>query len=256
MNEPSQQFIATSMTLLVVSILATTLVVMVPTWKRFAIYYKTTSDESWRTITNLSILFVFFPGMVLLATFVSLWVSNDQWYDVFREIYFLMFVMVVLAFLLPSVMYLVFRAILQRLRTAHAIFVRRQRTRGSSSGFHFLSVMLNYSCTLLRLLWRGFQQKPSKRKRSANLRIAGAAGTVSALVCFVFTILISLSIVIGAIPIAIDVAIEGRPHQEDSEFARAMIMALPYTLASGLGCLGFSYVVELRKGEQAADHPA
>ena len=61
MNEHSAQTVAANMTLIVVTLLAATLIVVVPTWKRFLFFLEHTPAESRRTALQFSAVLIGLP---------------------------------------------------------------------------------------------------------------------------------------------------------------------------------------------------
>ena len=80
MDNDSVRTIASDMTLVTVSLLATTLLVMVPTWKRFQDVWSQTTAESRRAILRGSILPIVLPLIVLMSALVSVMIYPRTWY--------------------------------------------------------------------------------------------------------------------------------------------------------------------------------
>lgn len=239
MSVHSAQTIAANMTLIVVAILAATLIVMVPTWKRLMGYWNHTPPKPWRRIMLGSSFLVGPPMLLVLAGIISLWISTDTWYYEFRYVLILM----LLALSLPIYFYVVPRWLLRELSYTKAMSTRAYRFGCAPS----LGPVGIYFYVLFRRLWRGLRRRGgASRKERPDL--AQEIGTLSALGCFAQTIVLSLAITMAAIPSAIGVDIGGQPREENFEFARAMILVMPILLACGLGCLGHSYFEELRQG--------
>lgn len=200
------QTISTNITLIVVALLATTLVVLVPTWNRFMTYRKQTPAESFRRgVIAPSGILVGIPLLFIAAVNFSLLISVETWYYELPYIWLLMLA----ALTVPSCLYLLFQWI-----------------------------------------WRVIRRNPG-RTESKQPDFTKEIGTASALGCFCITTLLALFITIAAVPVAIGVSIGGQSQQDDFEFARALFICIPLTLASGISCLGFSYIAELR--EQRTD---
>ena len=237
MSVHSAQTIAANMTLIVVALLAVTLIVIVPTWKRFLAYWNETPPKPWRRIFLGSILLVGWPVLFLFAALISLWISTDTWYLEFRYVLILM----LLALSLPIYFYIIPRWLFREL----------SRTKNISARLHNVGHVLSlgfggiYFSVLFRRLWRGLRHPKSSSRRRPD--ISKEIGTLAALACFLETIVLTLAITMAAVPIAIGVDIGGQPQEENFEFARAMIIVMPITLACGLGCLALSYFEEFRQ---------
>ena len=243
MNEHSAQTIATDMTLVVVALLATTLIVVVPTWKRFETYWKETPIESWRRIIIASAICVGLSVLLIVAGYVSLLISVDTWYYAMPDVVLL----IALVLTIPVYFYVLPRWLLRELLRTHSIVVRARRIGANSTPGRWTATVPNYFYVIARRSWRGLRH--FKKSGKSQPDISKEVGTVSALGCFVITIYLTLFIAMASIPIAVGVNIEGQPQQDDFEYSRAMIVAMPYTLASGLMWLGFSYYQELRQGK-------
>ena len=236
MSVNSAQTIAANMTLIVVAILAATLIVMVPTWKRFLVYWNQTPPKPWRRIMLGSGFLMAPPVLLIVAAIISLWISNDTWHYEFRYVVILM----LLALSLPVYFYVIPRWLLRELRYTKTMSTRAYRV-GSAPSLGSVGI---YFFVLFRRSWRGLGHRgdfKSKYGRDLSKEI----GTLAALGCFIETIVLSLAITMTAIPIAIGVDLGGQPQEENFEFARAMIVVMPITFACGLGCLGLSYFAEL-----------
>ena len=243
MNEHSAQTIATDMTLVVVALLATTLIAVVPTWKRFEAYWNETPIESWRRIITASAICVGLSVLLIVAGYISLLISVDRWFYVLPDVVLL----IALVLTIPFYFYVIPRWILRELRRAYSIVERARRIGATSTSGHWIATAPNYFYAIARRSWRGLRH--FKKRGKSQPDISKEVGTVSALGCFVITIFLTLFIAMASIPIAVGVNIGGQPQQDDFEFSRAMIVAMPYTLASGLVWLGFSYFQELRQGK-------
>ena len=140
------QTIAANMTLIVVAILAATLIVVVPTWKRFLAYWSHTPPKPWRKIMSGSGFLMVPPMLFVAAGIVSLWISTDTWYYEFRYVLILM----ILALLLPIYFYLIPRWLLRELRYTKAMSTRAHKFGCPPS----LGSMGTYIFVLFRRLWR------------------------------------------------------------------------------------------------------
>ena len=243
MNEHSAQTIATDMTLVVVALLAATLIVMVPTWKRFEAYWKETPIESWRRVIIASGFCVGLSVLNIVAGYVSLLISLDTWYYHLPDV----FLLIVLVLTIPVYFFVIPRWVLQELWRAYSIAARARTNGATSTSGRWVAIMLIFFYTVVRRSWSGLRHFKWRRKSQPN--ISKEVGTVSALGCFVITISLTLFIAMASIPIAVGVNIGGQPQQDDFEYSRAMIVAMPYTLASGLVWLGFSFFEELRQSK-------
>ena len=240
MNEHSAQTVATNMTLMVVTLLAATLIVVVPAWKRFLNFLDHTPSESRRAILQFSAVLIGPPVLSALAAYFSLLVSSEFWFYYLPDV----FVLMVLALSLPVFLFLIPRWLLRELRLTMLISMRSCRIGGTSLLGRFLITM--FLLTLGRRVWRGIRHIKTARK--GNQRDPSKeAGAVGALGCFVLTILLGLFVAMAAIKVAIGVNIGGQSQQEDFEFARAMIISMLTTFSYGLACLGISYYAELRE---------
>ena len=199
MNAQSAQIIALNITLIAVSLLATTLIVLVPTWKRFSDCWSRASIESRRTIFKGSIVPVMIPLVLVMSGLISLLISTEAWHLAMPNVAFL----VILSLILPAGLYMI------------------------------------YTITWKKL--RGTKDVTKKGQPDLSKEI----GVASALVCFLFTIFLTSTIAISAIPLAVDVAIGGYPQEDDFEYARAMIITTPFMIYAGLIFLGASYWAEL-----------
>ena len=248
MNEHSAQTIATDMTLVVVALLATTLIVVVPTWKRFKTYWKDTPIESWRRTIIASGICVGLSVLLIVGGCVSLLISVDTWYYEMPDVVLL----IALVLTIPVYFYVIPRWMWRELRRTHLIIVRAREATSTSVSGSWIATAPIYPYMIVRRTWRGLRHF-RKRPRKDQPDISKEVGTVSALGCFVITIFLTLFIAMASIPIAVGVNIGGQPQQDDFEFSRAMIVAMPYTLASGLMWLGFSYFQELRQGKPVSE---
>ena len=227
------------MALIVVAILATTLIVVVPTWKRFQGYWNHTPTKSWRSIMLGSSFLVGAPVLLFFAALISVWIATDTWYYEFRYVLLLM----LLALSLPIYFYIIPRWILRELSHTATTLRRAHRIgRTSTLGFG-----ITYVYILFRRSWRALRH-PGGVRSKGRPNLTKEIGTVSALGCFIQTIVLNLLVTMAAIPIAIGVDLGGQPQQENFEFARAMMVVMPTTFACGLGCLALSYFEELRQG--------
>ena len=227
------------MTLIVVAILAATLIVLVPTWKRFLGYWNQEPPKPWRRIMLGSGFLVAPPMLLLLAGLISLWISTDTWHYEFRYVV----ILIILALSLPVYFYIIPRWLLRELSYVRSVSVRAS---GFASAQPFGSVGI-YFFVLLRRSWRGLRHQRGAKNRN-TLDLSEETGVLAALACFLETIFLSLLIVMAAVPIAIGVDLGGQPPEENFEFARAMMIVMPTVFACGLGCLGFSYFAELERG--------
>ena len=238
MNVHPAQTIAANMTLIVVTILAATLIVMVPTWKRFLVYWNHTSPKPWRRIMLGSGILVAPPMLLLLAGLISLWISTDTWHYEFRYVV----ILIILALSLPVYFYLIPRWLLRELSYVRSVSARAS---GFGSAQPFGSVGI-YFFVLFRRSWRGLRHRGGAKNRNTP-NLSKEIGVLAALACFLETVLLALLIVMAAIPIAIGVDLGGQPPEEGFEFARAMMIVMPAVFACGLGCLGLSYFAELER---------
>ena len=101
MNEPSTSIIATNITLVTVSLLATSLVVVYPTWKRFRRFWMRASKDSLKTVLNVCVVSVGLPAVIVASGMVSLAMSPTQWHLEWPYVT----VLVLLALTLPVVLY-------------------------------------------------------------------------------------------------------------------------------------------------------
>ena len=233
------QTIAADMTLIVVAILAATLIVIVPTWKRFIGYWNDKSPRPWRRIMLGSSFLAAPPVLLILAGLVSLWISTDTWHYKFRYVVILM----ILGLSLPVYFYVIPRWFFREMIYTWAISAKAYRF---GSALPFGSVRI-YIFVLFRRSWRGLRRRGGSKNRNAP-NLSKEIGALAALACFVETILLTLVIAMAAIPIAIGVDLGGQPPEENFEFARAMMIVMPTVFVCGLGCLGFSYFAELERG--------
>ena len=227
------------MTLIVVALLAATLIVMVPTWKRFLDYWSYSPPKPWRDIMSASGTLMLLPVLLVMAGIVSLWISTDTWYYEFR--YILIFMM--LALTLPIYFYVFPRWLCRQVRHTNAISKRAHKLGRAAP----LSSVGTWVLLLSRRSWRGLRRRRGARTRHQP-DLAKETGTLAALGCFIETIVLCLSITMAAVPVAIGVDLGGQLQEENFEFARAMIVVMPNVFACGLGCLGLSYFAELEQG--------
>ena len=227
------------MTLIVVAILAATLIVMAPTWKRFLGYWNHTPPMPWRRIILGSGFLMVPPVVLIFAAIISLWISTETWHYEFRYVVILMF----LALSLPVYLYVIPRWLLRELRYTKTMSTRAYRFGSPKS----LGPVGTYFFVLFRRSWRGLRH-PRGVKSKDRRDLSKEIGTLAALGCFGETIVLSLAITMTAVPIAIGIDLGGQPQEENFEFARAMIVVMPITFACGLGCLGLSYFAELGRG--------
>ena len=80
MTDQSVQLIASHITLLSVSLLATALIVLFPTWRRFQKLWTQAPIECKRLIVRGSLVPVGIPVVVLMAALISLWAYPKTWY--------------------------------------------------------------------------------------------------------------------------------------------------------------------------------
>ena len=227
------------MTLIVVTILAATLIVMVPTWNRFLRYWNHVPPKPWRRIMLGSGFLVAPPLLLIFAGIISLWISTDTWHYEFRYVVILM----ILALSLPVYFYVIPRWFFRELSYTKTMSARAHRL-GSAPPFGSIGI---YFFVLSHRSWRGIRRRGgAKNRRGPDL--SREIGALAALGCFVGTMFLALLITMAAIPIAIGVDLGGQPPEENFEFARAMMIVMPTVFASGLGCLGLSYFAELEQG--------
>lgn len=242
MNEHSAQTVAANMTLIVVTLLAATLIVVVPTWKRFLSFLEETPVEARRVSFRISAVFVGPPLVAILAGYFSLLISPDAWFHYVPDVFILM----VFALTLPIILYVFPRWVVSELRSATSISDRARRL-GIFSSTRRLMVT-TFLLILGRRLWHGVRRR--KQPGKDQMDPSKGAGAIGALGCFILTIVLGLFVAMAAIQVAIGVNIGGQSQREDFEFARAMIIAMPTTFAYGLACLGISYSVDLRRDSQ------
>ena len=230
------QTIAANMTLIVVAILAATLIVMVPTWRRFLDYWSQSPPKPWRRIMSGSGLLMLPSVLLIAAGIVSVWISVDTWYYEFRYVLILM----MLALALPIYFYVIPRWLLREFR-----YTKTMSKRAHSFGCVTpLGSVGTFIFVLFRRSRRGLGRRGgAKMRRQPDL--SKEIGTLAALGCFAETIFLCLLITMAAIPVATGVDLGGQPQEENFEFARAMIVVMPSIFACGLGCLALSYFGEL-----------
>ena len=241
MSVHSTQTIAANMTLIVVALLAATLIVMVPTWRRFLDYWSHSPPKPWRKIMSGSGFLMLPPVLLIVAGIISLWISTDTWYYEFRYVLILM----MLTLSLPIYFYVLPRWLLRELLYTKTMSKRAHKS-GCVAPFGLVGmcifVLIRRSrCGLGR---RGVARTRTRRQPDFSKEI----GTLAAMGCLAETILLSLAITMAAIPVAIGVDLGGQRQEENFEFARAMIVVMPSTFACGLGYLGLSYFAELGQG--------
>lgn len=232
------------MTLIVVALLAAALIIVIPTWKRFLTYLELTPAESWRLVMISSAFCVGPPVLIIVASWISLMIASETWYYRYPDVLILM----MLALTLPVYFYIIPRGIFRELRNAKVMTTRIRRT-GKSLGMRQFVITI-YVSILARRTWNVIRWK-KKRKVKKQPDLSKEVGAISALICFLLTIWLSLFVIIAAIQVAVGVNIGGASQRDDFEFARAMIIAMPITFACGIGYLGLSYSVEL--SEKMAD---
>ena len=169
------QTIAANMTLIVVTILAATLIVMVPTWKRFLDYWNQTPPKPWRRIMLGSGFLVAPPMLLLLAGLISLWISTDTWHYEFRYVV----ILIILALSLPVYFYLIPRWLLRELSYIRSVSARAS---GSGRAPPFGSVGI-YFFVLFRRSWRGLRH-PGGAKNRNTPNLSKEIGVLAALACF------------------------------------------------------------------------
>ena len=239
MSAESAQTIAANMILIVVAILAATLIVMVPTWKRFLCYWNHRPPKPWRRIMLGSAFLVAPPVLLIFAGIISLWISTDTWHYEFRYVVILM----TLALSLPVYFYVIPRWLFRQLSYTKTMSARAYRV-GSAPPFGSVGI---YFFVLFHRSWRGIRRRGGAKNRHSP-DLSREIGALAALGCFVQTIVLTLLITMAAIPVAIGVDLGGQPPEENFEFARAMMIVMPIVFASGLGYLALSYFAELDKG--------
>ena len=195
-----QQIIATNITLIAVALLATSLIVIVPTWKRFNTHRVHTPAEAWNKALKIIGMMLLLPIMLIASAMLSQWISLETWYYEWPD--FIVLMMIVLT--LPVFFY--------------------------ATG---------------RWIWRRFRGI-KKDKGKIEPEIPMVVGNLSALWCFVISIILIFFTFMATIPISVDIKVGGHPQQDDFEFGRAMILIIPTVLGRGLMWLAFSFVVESR----------
>ena len=130
MSVHSAQIIAANMTLIVVTILAATLIVMVPTLNRFLRYWNHVPPKPWRRIMLGSGFLVAPPLLLIFAGIISLWISTDTWHYEFRYVVILM----ILALSLPVNFYVIPRWFFRELSYTKTMSARAYRL-GSAPPF-------------------------------------------------------------------------------------------------------------------------
>ena len=238
MSVHTTQTIAANMTLIVVALLAATLIVMVPTWRRFLDYWSQSPPKPWRSIMSGSGLLMLPTVLLLAAGTISVWISADTWYYEFRYVLILM----MLALSLPIYFYVIPRWLLREVR-----YTKTMTKRAHSFGCVApLGSIGTFIFALFRRSRRGLGRRgDAKMRRQPDL--SKEIGTLAALGCFAETIFLCLLVTMAAIPVAIGVGLGGQTQEENFEYARAMIVVMPTIFACGLGCLGLSYLEELRQ---------
>ena len=213
----SAQTISANMTLIVVTLLAATLIVVVPTWKRFLEFLDDAPAEHRRASFQVGALFISPPALAAFAAYLSLLISSEAWFYYLPDV----FILIMVALTLPIILYLIPRSIIRELRFAVSMSIRaRNCSIGSPLGRFVIAIFL---LTLGRRVWRGMMRgKPPKRK--SQMDPSKGAGVIGALGCFVLTIVLGLFVAMAAIEVAIGVEIGGQPPQDNFEFARAMII--------------------------------
>ena len=128
MNEHSAQTVATNMTLVVVTLLAATLIVVVPTWKRSLVFLEHTPAESRRAVLQFSALLIGPPVLITLAGYISLLISAETWFHYLPDVLILM----MFALILPVFSFLIPRWMFRELRLTTLMSVKARRV-GSAS---------------------------------------------------------------------------------------------------------------------------
>ena len=117
MDEQAIQTIASNMTLATVSLLATTLIVLVPTWKRFQDSWNQTPPESRRAIVTGSAIPIALPLVLLLGAFISVTVFPRTWYLELPSVVLL----VLIALTIPFYAYAIPRLIWSTLKGTNSV---------------------------------------------------------------------------------------------------------------------------------------
>lgn len=205
MIEPSPHAIASSITLITVSLLATTLIVLFPTWRRFQAFWEQASTESRRITFGWSFVLALFPVLIVAAAWISVLVSTKTWYMELPNVGIILTLSLIL------------------LGGVYQIFV------------------------VCRRKWR--ERKGTKEEiPPLQPELLKEIAVTSALCYFLIAIMIMSFAVMSATPVAIDVAIGGFPHDDDFEFARAMLVVTPSIIFFGLFLLGSSFWAEIYYG--------
>ena len=206
--------IASDIVLIAIGLLAATLIVIVPTWKRFVTYWEHTPKETWNMALRATLLIIAMPFLHAVSGLVASWLFPSNWLIAWENL-FVLLILLVFALVLPFIV---------------PVMVRNLRED-------------------IEWVWAKFR-RTEVPVRTAPPDIAKELGVIAALICFQFTILVLLLILLVTIKVAVNADFGGQYTQDNFNSIRVLIISAPLTFASGIGCLAASYGAELRQSKR------
>ena len=206
--------IASDVVLIAIGLLAATLIVIVPTWKRFVIFWEHTPKEVWNTALLATLMIIAMPFLYATSGLVATWLFPSNWLKVWDNL-FILFILLALALALPFMVPAMLRNLGEDIRWMYA---KLRRT-----------------------------EVPAK---ITSPDIAKEFGTVAALICFQSTILFLLLILLVTIKVAVNVDLDSQYTQNNFNSIRVLIISAPLMFSCGIGCLAASYGAELKQSKQ------
>ena len=105
MDPQAVRTIASDIVLISIGLLAATLIVMSPTWKRFRTYWEQTSSEGRKVISRGILLVLGIIFLLLLPIFIALWINPYGWFYDLPYIAFLLTIVAIFV-LFPIMVFL------------------------------------------------------------------------------------------------------------------------------------------------------
>lgn len=203
--------IASDIILIAVGLLAATLIVIVPTWKRFVRYWNETPKEIWNRSIRLALALSSVPFLYALSGLVSVWLFAGTCVYSWKNLFVILFLLagaLVLPFIVP-------RLIRDVREDVAWVWAKLRRVEAPA--------------------------------RSIQPDISKEFGSIAALMCFQFTVFCLLLVLLGTVVMAVDIDFDGGHIQDNFNSIRVLIVSVPFAFTMGIGSLATSYVAELKQ---------